>query len=177
MEVGMRKILKQFSIFHSQVSTPVGLTLIELLLVMAIFSSLVGISTISLLNVKHKTTLSSVVNTFLTDLKEQQLKAMVGDTEGRSGIDSYGISFGSNTYTLFHGSGPQGDSTDFILTLSDAIQFTNIKFPSSKLIFLKGSGEVSGFASGSNSVTFIDTTDNNTQTVTINRYGVVTGIN
>lgn len=162
--VGVQK--KQF--------TPAGLTIVELLVVMAIFGILIAIPTISLVNVKHKTNMTSVVNSFIADLKEQQLKAMVGDTEGRGTTDNYGIYFNGNQYTLFHGTGPQGNSSDFVITLSDTIKFTNITFPSAKLIFLKGSGEVSGYSNTTNTVTLIDTVDNNQHTVSVNRYGVIT---
>jgi hypothetical protein len=49
--------------------------------------------------------------------------------------------------------------------------------PSSQLIFLKGSGEVSGYSSSTNTITLKDNDTGKTTTVTINKYGVITGVN
>ena len=145
-----------------------GLTIVELLIAMAIFSILIAIPTISLVNVKHKTSVTSVVNTFIADLKEQQLKAMVGDTEGRGTTDNYGIHFTSTSYVLFHGTYSAVEPTNFTVSLSDTAQFNPIP---SDLIFTKGSGEIGGTAT----ITIKDSVDNNQHAITLNRYGVITG--
>ena len=163
---------KYFSFLISHFSFQKGFTLIELIIVMAIFATLVGISTISLLNVKHKSTLNTVVNTFLADLKEQQIKAMVGDTEGSGVVYNYGIHFETSTYTLFHGTYSSGGTGNFVVPLTDTVQFNSFSQGNS-IIFAKGSGE----ASGMTTITLIDTVDNNQKTITVNQYGVVTGIN
>ena len=168
----LHKILKNYQL-------QAGFTLVELLLFMAIFSVLVGLVTINLLNAKQSASLSTTVSNFLTDLKQQQLRAMIGDTGGRASTDSYGISFGTTKYTLFHGTAPQGDSSDLAVNLGESMQFvTNAStFPNSKIVFLKGSGEVSGFTSGQNAIIIKDVTNNNQKTITVNRYGVVTSVN
>jgi len=153
-----------------------GFSLIEYLLVMAIFAILAGLITINLVNTHHRVSLDTSVNTLLADLHEQQLKAMTGDTEGRMTTDPYGIVFGTNSYTLFHGTYSPSASDNFTVSLGQQIQFGTVTFPSSQIIFLKGSGEISGFSNGQNTITVEDTTDSNQKTITINRYGVVTGI-
>ncbi|HSW48213.1 MAG TPA: type II secretion system protein, partial [Candidatus Saccharimonadales bacterium] len=60
-----------FLIFH--LSSQKGFTLIELILVMAIFSTLIGITSLSLFNIQHRTALSADVSVFTADLKQQQL--------------------------------------------------------------------------------------------------------
>ena len=82
-----------------------GFTLIELVLVMGIFSTLIGITSLSLFNIQHATALSADVNVFIADLKQQQLKAMVGESDGVGGSGyGYGVHFTANNYTLFRGS-------------------------------------------------------------------------
>lgn len=163
--------------YHDKYTLQKGFTIVEVLVVISILIVLIGLSTINLLNAKHQSSLSTSVDTFITDLKQQQLKAMVGDTEGRSTSDNYGIFFGTNTYKLFHGTFSSSDPTNFNVTLGDSIQFSDVTFPGSQIIFLKGSGEVDNYTSGSSTVTVKDILDNNQRTITVNEYGVITAIN
>src|SRR5687768_9752938 len=91
-----------FSFLTSHFSSPRGFTLIELMLVIAIIASLMGITTMSLTGAQQKSSMNATLGIFISDIRAQQLKAMVGDTEGRATSDTYGISFQSTKYTLFH---------------------------------------------------------------------------
>lgn len=153
-----------------------GFTIIEALLVMSIFIVLAGFSTISLLRAKHSSSLSTSVDTFISDLKQQQLKAMVGDTEGRAASGNYGIFFGAGKYTLFYGAYSSTDSSNFDVSLGDSIQFSDITFPGSKIVFKQGSGEIESYIDGSNTITIKDIMDNSQKIITLNEYGVVTQI-
>lgn len=173
-----REFKRKFSPSHDR-TWQSGMTIVEVLLVMGIFAILSGIVTINLLNSKQAASINTSLNTLITDLKQQQLKAMVGDTGGRATVDNYGVYFGSTTYTLFHGTAPQNDSSDLKVTLGDSLQFstgTNT-FTGSQVVFLKGSGEVMNFSSTNNQIIIKDTSSNKQKTLTINRYGVVTAIN
>ena len=101
---------------------------------------------------------------------------MTSDTEGRNTSDNYGIYFGTNTYTLFHGTYSSNDKTNSIIPLGDNIQFSSVTLPGSQIIFLKNSGEVSNFSSNSNTITIKDITNNIGKTITINKYGIVTQV-
>lgn len=159
---------------NEQIQIQAGFTIIEALIVMSIFISLIGLSTINLLNAKHKSSLSTSVDTFIADLKQQQIKAMTGDTEGRANSGNYGIFLDAGKYTLFHDAYSATESTNFNIKLGDNIEFSNVTFPSSQIIFLQGSGEVSGYMSGSNTLTIKDIIDNSQKTILLNEYGVVT---
>lgn len=153
-----------------------GFTVVELLVTMVVFSILVGITTVSLANIRQRTSLSSEINTFIADYKEQQLKAMAGDTEGRAATDYYGVHVGTTSYTLFHGQTYNAsDTTNFVINLHDTNQFD----PTSRTntVFQKGNGEVDQYASATNKIVIKDTVDGSTKTVMINKYGVITGIN
>lgn len=154
------------------------MSFIELVVVMAIFSTLSGLITVNLLSVKHKTSLNTVVTTLASDFRNQQMKVLIGNTEGRMVNDNYGIYFETNRYILFHGSSfNPSESTNFAITLEDNITFINISFPASTLVFSKGSGEITGFMDGSNTITIKNILSNEERIVSLNRYGVVTLIN
>lgn len=157
--------------FKFQISN--GFTLIELMVVTGIFATLIGISTISLVGAQRKSYLNAAVNVFIADLKSQQLRAMTGEENGSGAASDYGIHFETSSYTQFRGS---YGTTNFV---SDLPGNTNVltAFPSSQIIFEKGSGEISGFANGTNTVTFQDPGNGDQKVVTINKYGVVTDVN
>lgn len=165
--------MKHFSSLISNFSFQNGFTLIELMVVMGIFSILVGLTTINLVNIQHKSTLSATVLTFTADLKSQQLRAMVGDGGGTSSASDYGVRFETTGYTQFRTS---FGNSNFTVALPDNVNVLTT-FPGSEIIFLKGSGDVSGFTSSANTVTFRDTADGSQKIIIINRYGVVTSVN
>ncbi len=154
-----------------------GFTFIELAVVIAMMSILTGIATLSLTSLQNNTNLTTSINTLVSDARQQQLKAMQGETEGRLSSANYGIHFTSNSYVLFHGTYSSVDPTNFVINLDSNETFSSITFPSSEVIFTQVTGEVSGFVNGSNTVTLKNTTINSQKVITINRYGVITQVN
>ena len=147
---------------------------------MAIFIMLLGIITLNLNTAKQKASIETTVDVLLTDLSQQQLKAMVGDTEGRGTHADYGIHMDTTSYTYFHDSYSVAESTNFVINLPDNFEVTTT-FPSNQVIFEKGSGEISCFvnetcADGTNIITVTDTTNNQQKTIELNRYGIVTEV-
>jgi prepilin-type N-terminal cleavage/methylation domain-containing protein len=120
-----------------------GFTLIELTIVLSIVGVLLGFTTINLSRSQQSASLNAVEQILLSDLKQQQLKAMIGDTEGRAASDSYGIHFDSNKYVLFHGTYSEGDSSNFVVNLDSNMQFNN---PEYNIDFSRLSGEIAGTA-------------------------------
>ncbi len=150
-----------------------GFTVIEVALVGSIFAILVGIATVNLFKFQHTSQLSSTLESFMADSKEQQIKAMVGDTEGTGTFANYGVHFESNSYTLFRNT---YGTANFTVNLPSTITFTTT-LPSSQIIYTQGSGEVSGFTIGQNTVTMRDTVDGSQKVITFNRYGVISAVN
>jgi type II secretory pathway pseudopilin PulG len=146
--------------------------MVEILLVMSIFAAMTALATVSLGNFQHKTQINAAVNSLVTDLREQQVKAMVGDTEGSAIPSDYGVHFSSTNYTLYRAS---YGTSDFVINLPSTLTVT-LASPSSELVFLKGSGEIPGHTDISAVVTLQDTVDGNRKRIIINRYGVVTAI-
>lgn len=156
-----------------------GFTIIEVLITMGIIAVLLALSSINLLGAKNKVSLNSSVNVFVSDLAQQQLKAIVGNTEVSGGNpDAYGIYFQTGSYVLFHGTNyVPADTSNFTVNLGDNIQFANIVFPQNKIVFATGSGELFGFVNGSNTVAIKNTITSEQKTVTLNQYGVITQVN
>lgn len=153
-----------------------GFSLIEIIVVMCIFSILIGIVTTNLLNSKQKASSATSTTLLVTDITQQHLKAMIGENDG-SGITSKGIYFEPTKYTLFSGNQyDAGDAKNYIVALDDQQQFANITFPNSTLLFASVSGEVVNYATGTSSVTFINVLNNDQKTIQLNRYGVISQI-
>lgn len=154
-----------------------GFTFVEVVVMMGVALILFGLTTTSLLNTQHQVSLDLTVDEFIADLKEQQIKAMIGDTEGRTATDTHGVYFTTNSYTVFHGTYSSGESSNFTVTLPESLRFSIINLPGSQIVFEQGSGEIAGFVNGQNTVTLLDAAGGMNKTVTVNKYGVITGVN
>jgi type II secretory pathway pseudopilin PulG len=167
------KFLRDRLPFSFSASWQGGYSLVEITLVSSIIVLLLGLVTLNLFKFQHTSQLSATVNSFLADYKQQQLRSMYGDTAGTGSLSNYGIFFGTSSYTEFQNT---YGTSNFVVNLPSGTQFSTT-FPSSQIIFLKGSGQVSGFSSGRNTITILDTVDGSRQTITVNQYGVVTSVN
>lgn len=149
-----------------------GFTFPELIIILSILAVVFGFITINLVNSQHRSSLTGTVDTLISDMKSQQLKAMVGATEGRTSADSYGIYFQTNNYTLFHGTTySSSDPANFVITLDPLVQFAS--FPAT-VVFSQRSGET-GMV---NTITIQDIGNStNQKTIMVNRYGVITQVN
>ena len=157
---------------------PRGFTLVEFLLVMSIFATLAGIATVNLFGFQNRSQQNSTLNTFTADLKDQQAKAMSGDTTGTGTLDNYGIRLDTANYryTLFKGTYIATSSANFSVSYPNTLQITST-FPNSQIIFAKGSGELPSYASASATITIRDTMTNVQKVLQLNRYGVISSIN
>lgn len=146
-----------------------GFTLIELTIVTSIVVVLLGFITISLLKSQQTASLTATEEILLADLKQQQLKAMVGDTEGRSTPDSYGIHFEERGYVLFHGAiYSSSDNSNSVINLDGNMQFSNYNY---NVIFSKLSGTISATI-----VELQDNTNSNLKRIHLNMLGVITQV-
>jgi prepilin-type N-terminal cleavage/methylation domain-containing protein len=149
-----------------------GFTLVEILVVVAIIAVIFGLSVVSLGQPQAATNRQDATDTLLSDIKNQQLFAMVGTTGSTSSQQPAGIFVQSNQYTLFTGSSySAGDGYNYVVAAPQGTTF-GTTFPSSIIQFNKGAGDVSGFINGSNTITI--TTSAGTRTLTFDRYGAVT---
>ncbi|MFA5933462.1 MAG: type II secretion system protein [Microgenomates group bacterium] len=149
-----------------------GFTLVEILLVMGLFAILASFITINLIRPQTKASVEASINTLAADLKEAQLKSMIGDSEGQTTAQSYGIFFTSNSYTIFRGTTyNSGDTSNFIINLDTSENLVDT-FSGHLVVFERRSGEVVSFVNGSNTITISDN-GGNSKTITVNNLGVI----
>lgn len=154
-----------------------GFTFPELIIVMGIVVIMLGFVTINLLRAQSSSSLTTTLDTLTSDIRNQQIKAMTGDTEGRGVPDSYGIHLESDRYVLFHGTSyDQSDTSNVTVPIDPSITLVSDLFQSGDIVFLQTSGEVRNFSPGANSFTLQTVTSNQSQTITLNKYGVITSV-
>lgn len=147
-----------------------GFTLVELGVVVGILATLIGFTTISLLNVQQKASINTTIQTIISDMNGQKIKAMIGDTEGKVLASAYGVHFNATGYVLFYGSVySAAETTNFEVSLPENLQFTTL----TDIIFSQITGELPGVTS----VAIKNITNNEERSIQLNKYGVVTGVN
>lgn len=147
-----------------------GFTLVELLIIIGIITILSSFAVINLIRPQTKANLDATITVLISDIKEQQLKAMIGDSGG-SAPSSYGVYFETNQYTLFKGiTYSSSDTNNFVVSLQGDASLTNT-FASNQVVFNQRSGEVAGFSPSNDTVTI--TSSGDTKTITINALGTV----
>lgn len=152
-----------------------GFTFAEIIIVFGLVAMIFGLTISSTFKAQQGTSLESFLSVLVSDIKIQQINSMTGFTLGEDSTSNYGIYFEEDRYTLFKGdSYNASDPDNFVVNLPKGVQISDVKFPNASLLLLIGSGEVSGFVQGSNSVS-LKTTTNTTKTITVNKYGTVTG--
>lgn len=152
-----------------------GFSILEVILAMSVLMILLGIATINLFSAANKTYQITTATTLYTDLRSQQIKAMNGDTEGSGTTDAFGVYFQPTRYILFRGNSySPTNPTNFAVKIPDDVNFTNILFPNSQIIFASGSGEFANFTVGATSAAITNVEGLGQKTVTLNRFGVVT---
>ena len=154
---------------RTKMKTQNGFTLVEMVVVVSLTVTLLSLVILNLVRSQQSVSLTSMEATLLADLRQQQLKSMNGDTEGRSTSDQYGVHFNQKDYVLFHGTYSSGDTYNTVINLDSNMQFNN---PNFDVIFSKIGGEIT-------QATIIDLQDNTNshiQRTHLNIYGAVTQI-
>lgn len=147
-------------------------TLIEIILVVSIFSLLTSFTTINLLRPQNKASIDTATSQLVADLREQQIRAMVGDSEGQSSAQEFGIFFEPDGYTLFRGSAySPAELTNFKVKLED-VTIGNINLPTPQIVFAKMTGETVNYSAALSSITMLHESSGISKTITVNRYGV-----
>ena len=155
-----------------------GFSLIELLVVMGASSILFGLIIFNIFRTQNSSSQQSNVDTLVSDIKLQQFKAMYGATQGGSDSSDYGIYFFSDSYVLFKGSAYDPDDVlNFTVELPDDLEIQNTNFAGNTVVFEKLSGDLIGYAPGMDSLNVKALTINRDIVITLNRYGVIIGIN
>jgi type II secretory pathway pseudopilin PulG len=154
--------------------TTAGFTLIELLLILAMTLILMQVASINLFRFQQNASVAASVSTFVSDVRHQQMRAMMGDTAFTGSPLDFGARVESDRYILFRGSTyTAGASTNFSIPLDGNIRVTANTLPGGIARFTRGSGELAS-ATGTHVVTFTDSNSGMAISVTFNRLGVMT---
>lgn len=165
--------LLHLSILPRSQTAKSGFTIIELLVTLSVFATLATFISINLINPQKKSSIDTQVQTVISDIKSQQIKSMLGATNGQPASQKHGVYFTQNNYVLFSGNSYNPlDSSNFEVTLEGDVQISTT-LPLSTLLFEKISGEVTSFTNGQNTITFTNPTDNQNKTFSVNYLGSV----
>jgi prepilin-type N-terminal cleavage/methylation domain-containing protein len=155
-----------------------GFTIIELLVSIGVIVIILTLVLPNMLTPQRQSAFSETITSLASDLREQQLKAMLRDGSVQGSPTGYGIYFDTHNYVLFRGTVYSPSATDnFTIDLDPQISFSDIGFPGSQIVFSPGSGEAGSFISGTYTVTIGDASENISNIITVDRYGTATQIN
>ncbi|MEK7065718.1 MAG: prepilin-type N-terminal cleavage/methylation domain-containing protein [Patescibacteria group bacterium] len=151
-----------------------GFTFPEVIVILGIVAVLFGIVTVSLLRIQRSPQVRTTATILMTDIKSQQLKAMMGDTQGTGVRELYGVAVEPSQYVLFRGNtyipeNPTNAPVEFGPSL-----LASTTIPGGTLLFAKGSGEIIGHIDGADTVTLTNIDNGQAVTLRVNEYGVVT---
>lgn len=151
-----------------------GFTLVDLLLVMGLAVILFSFSALSLLRVQNKPSLDAAVTKLVADLKATQSQAMVGDSGSAGASTTWGVYIEAHRYTLFRGASYSAGNTSNLVVDLGSTMAIGTTFSGNSIIFVRRSGEITGFNASANRITVTNSASGDTKTITINRYGVIT---
>lgn len=151
-----------------------GFTLIEILLTVSLALLLMSFATFNLSTTHNTTSIATAADMLIADIKKQQAKAINGTITqtGSSDIQNIYIIPNSNQYILFHGATYASDPTKFTVTLDDNLALSTT-FPGGIITFSQLNGEVTG---SPNTITLKHVGGNESEIITINRYGTITNL-
>lgn len=148
-----------------------GFTLIETLIVMGLMAVMMGLVIINLGKPQSEAGVAAAVAALKADMREQQTRAMAGESGDGVGANAWGVHFESNRYVLFHGASySANDSGNFEVDLGPGVA-ASTSLPSGTLVYEPRSGEISGWTDGQNTVTLTHPAGD-TETLVFNRYGI-----
>jgi len=154
-----------------------GFTLVELIIVMAILISLFTLGSINILNTQKQSSASATVSTLISDIRFQQSKAMLGQTDGGQEADTYGIHILGGQYVLFKGSVySESDPGNTVIDIDPNFSL-GTSFLDNTIVFSQGSGEIVGYLAGADQIELVGITDTSSVLLTLNQYGVVVSQN
>jgi len=168
----MQKLIYFFNLDRS-IFKPRGFSsLAEIVLIMGILAIIFSIGVISLPRIQQSADVGAVTDTFLADFRDQQFKAMTGDTQLGTPADYYGIHFDTNSYTLFKDTWSPSDPENFTINLPPSIEVsTTFDYLGEKLIyFSKGSGEIANY-NPEHTITFLDVSTKVQKTIHLDKSG------
>lgn len=145
-----------------------GFTFVEVVIVMGIMVVLLMIGSVNFLPIKQTASLSTTAQSLITDIKEQQLKAMGGES-------AQGIYFDidQKKYVVFGGlTYDPANVSNFDIKFGDQIIVSEIDFSGRQLLFSAASGELNNFSTGYK-IVLQNTVTSEQRSIYFNKYGTI----
>lgn len=143
-----------------------GFTLIELILVISLFSITFTLIFTTLVRPRSFADLVSTEDLIYSTVKEAQSLSMSNPQR------EYGVHFEQDKFILFEGSTySPGDPNNLETTLTTNLSIESITLSNGDIIFSQISGEVRNYTSGQDSFVVRESNTNESKTFTVNRIG------
>lgn len=154
-----------------------GMTLVELLVVMSLFVVVFAFSSVSLSGLIPKTNTQEYTETLISDFKRQQMQAIQGRVSSGGSSSPYGIYLNGAEYILFEGSSyNSAESTNIVTSLPLDMQFINVTLPAQQIVFQPVSGEIQDYDQNNDTFTLQNTNNGLEVQFEINQLGVLSVI-
>lgn len=152
-----------------------GFTLMEVLIVLFIFGTIVGMPMLFLYSIGRSDQLLASTREVVAALNEAQINAISGKSVDGQQPSSYGIYFQQTYYVLFAGTTySAADSHNERTDLPAGITFSQIQLPSSQIVFSNVTGQVTSFTEGQNFIVLQDSNSLEAKQVTVSKMGAIT---
>lgn len=153
-----------------------GFTLTELLLVIGLVAIILSFSIVNILPLRDRASINTLTSTVIADIRQQQLKAMIGDTQGNGVRTPHSIYFTGTTYTTYPGVTYSAQNQhNFTVTVDDSVEFVNT-FLNNTLTFASGSGAFTNYDPSNNTLIVRVKQTGQQKVITFNQYGVVISV-
>lgn len=145
-----------------------GFTVIEVMVTVTIFTLLIGFASINLIQPQTQASLDTTVKTLVSDIRQQQIKAMGGDTDGSAAATEHSIRFETNRYILFRSpTYSPSEPSNFAVDQDPSLRLSPIQ----EVVFVKRSGEV--LVGAPITINLTNTQTGQQKIITINKYGAI----
>lgn len=158
--------------FKKSAQLSAGFTLVELMVVLAMVTVIVSLSSVNLTGLISDTSFDESLELIISDIRRQQFRAITGEEQQNS--SRFGIHFEQTKYVLFSGDtyNPANPNNHHV-SLPRNIVFESVTLPNSTIIFTEQSGEVTSYSAATDSLTIRHTSSNETKQLEFNSLGVV----
>lgn len=152
-----------------------GFTLIEILIVLFIFGTIVTMPMVFLWGIGRGDSLLAATREVIGGIHEAHTNTISGRSFDGQQPSSFGIYFQTNYYVLFSGASYDVNDTNNAQTdLPTGITFSQISVPQNTIVFSKVTGSVTNFDPVQNFVILQDSNTLETRQITITSVGGVT---
>ncbi len=148
-------------------------TLIELIVAIGVISIFLLTVLPNMLAPVTRSSFAESLALLSSDMRTQQLKAMLGSAENSVGPTVYGIHLNVDNYVMFSGPGYQAaNPLNFTVNLDPGLIFSFIDLPGADAVFSTGSGQILNF-NDTRTFTLLDSRSGQSLIISVNKFGVV----